>query len=140
LRGDNRNPLGRCYYVFCSARRHQLTNGDAGTFGTETTGQESQSEPQRLKYAVLAMTIVPGLFRRWFERPGFVRYVKHAYWIGGHDVVGRGGIDLDEYGLEWVRTLTLRYRKTNIEMRRQVGDRRNQRNRGGEVVPVLALL
>jgi hypothetical protein len=87
--------------------------------------QGSQSEPQRLKYAVLAMTIVPELFRHWFERPGFVRYVKHpywisghhAYWIGGYDVVGRGGIDLDEYGLEWVRTLTLRDRKTNIEMR-----------------------
>lgn len=61
--------------------------------------------------------IVPELFRHWFERPGFVRYIKHAYWIGGHDVVGRGGIDLDEYGLEWVRTLTLRDRKTNIEMR-----------------------
>jgi len=48
-------------------------------------------------------------------KPGFVQYVRHAYWVAGYEIISRGYLDLDEHGLDWVRTLNLRDRKYGIE-------------------------
>ena len=63
------------------------------------------------------MSFIPESVREWFTNPGFVQYVKHAYWIGGYEVVSRGTLQLDDDGLDWVRTLNLRDRKYGIEFR-----------------------
>jgi len=63
------------------------------------------------------MSIIPESVRRLFTRPGFVRYVRHAYELGGYDVIPNVSIDLDERGLEFVRTFNLRDRCNGTEFR-----------------------
>ena len=63
------------------------------------------------------MSVVPEFIRQWYQKPGFVQYVKHAYWIGGYDIIPNAGLDIDDLGLDWVRTFNLRNRQSGLEFR-----------------------
>ena len=63
------------------------------------------------------MTVIPESIRQWLTKPGYVQYVRHAYAIGGYEILPNIGLDLDEHGLEWVRTFNLINRKTGVEYR-----------------------
>jgi hypothetical protein len=63
------------------------------------------------------MSIIPESIRQLFTRPAFVRYVLHAYDLGGYDVIPNTSIDLDDRGLEFVRTFNLIDRSNGTEFR-----------------------
>ena len=51
----------------------------------------------------------------FLPRPAYRYVVKHAYDLAGYDITDRGYIDLDPLGLEFVRTVTVRYRMNGLE-------------------------
>lgn len=61
--------------------------------------------------------IIPESIRISFSKAGFIQYVRHAYYVGGYDIIPNVGIDIDDKGLEWVRTFNLRDRQSGIEFR-----------------------
>src|SRR5262245_19386361 len=67
------------------------------------------------------MTMIPDQMRAlrawWLTKPSFVRYVSHAYDLGGYDILPNVSIDLDDRGLEFVRTFNLRDRRNGTEFR-----------------------
>ena len=67
------------------------------------------------------MTMIPEQMRAlrawWLTKPAVIRYVRHAYDVGGYDVVRNVSINLDKYGFEFVRTFNLRDRRTGTEFR-----------------------
>jgi hypothetical protein len=48
--------------------------------------------------------------------PAIFFRVRHQYALGGYEIVPNVGLDLDEHGLEWVRTYNLRH-KDGLEFR-----------------------
>ena len=60
---------------------------------------------------------IPQRFQAMLSRPGFIQYVKSAYYLGGYEVTPGINISLDEEGLEWVRTLDLTHQKQGYTMR-----------------------
>jgi hypothetical protein len=53
----------------------------------------------------------------WGNRPAYQFKVRHHFELGGFDVKAGPGIDLDPWGLDWMRTLELSSRNTGIEYR-----------------------
>lgn len=61
--------------------------------------------------------INPFQFQLKIDRAAYIVRIRHAYDLGGFDITPSKGIDLDELGLEWVRTITLVHRKNKIGYR-----------------------
>jgi hypothetical protein len=64
-------------------------------------------------------SIVPRGFQLSVFAPGvaLVEYVKHAYRLGGYDIIQNASLAIDETGLEFVRTFNLRHREQGYEFR-----------------------
>jgi hypothetical protein len=63
------------------------------------------------------MWLLPRAYRAQIEASGYYVHVPHAYFLAGFDIIQNIGFDLDDYGLEWVRTFNLRHRDNGIEYR-----------------------